>query len=65
MNGGRIAGIIAIVLSLVAGVGGILYISQHPHRGLALLVVFIILLAVGILLIIFSGRKSSLAVKQK
>ena len=63
MNGGKIAGIIAIVLSLVAGVGGILYIGQHPHRSLALLIAFVILLVIGILLIVFSRRKSSLAVK--
>lgn len=63
MNSRRIAGIIAIVLSLAAGVVGILYIGQHAHRGLALLIAFVILLVIGILLIVFSGRKSSPAVK--
>jgi hypothetical protein len=63
MHGGRIAGIIALVLSIAAGVGGILYIGQHPRRGLLLLIAFVILLIIGILLIVFSGRKRSTAVK--
>jgi len=63
MNGGKIIGIIAIVVSLLAGVGGILYIGQHPHRGLTLLIAFVVLLVIGILLIVFAGRKSSPAVK--
>ena len=59
-NGGRIAGIISIVLSLAAGIGSILYyVSHHTKRGLVLLIAFGILVILGILLIALSGRKSA------
>ena len=63
MNGRRIAGIIAIVLSVVVGVGGLVYMGQHPHRALALFVLFVILLVVGILLVALKGGKASPAAK--
>jgi hypothetical protein len=57
MNG-KVAGITAIVLSLVAGVVGILYyVNHHTRRGLVLLIGFALLLVLGILFIVRSGRQ--------
>jgi hypothetical protein len=58
MSGGKIAGIVAIVLSAASAAGGIVfYLSRHTRRGLVLLIAFAILLILGIVLIISSGRK--------
>jgi membrane protease YdiL (CAAX protease family) len=58
-NGGRVAGIVSIVLSILAAVVAILfYTSSHPKRGLALLVVCGVLLILGIVLVVMTGRKS-------
>jgi len=60
MGGGRVAGIIAIVLSLASGVFGIVnYTGGHPKRGLVLVIAFAILLVLGILLVALTGRKSA------
>jgi hypothetical protein len=63
-NGGRIAGIIAIVLALISGVVSIIYYaSRHTRRGLVLAIAFGVLLILGILLIVLTGRKSASPVK--
>jgi hypothetical protein len=57
-NGGRVAGIISIVLSGLAAVAGILnYLGRHPRRGLAALIACGVLLILGIILIAVSARK--------
>ena len=59
-GGGRIAGIIAIVLALISGVVSIIfYTSRHTRRGLLLAIGFGVLLILGILLIVLTGRKSA------
>jgi hypothetical protein len=58
MSGGKIAGIVAILLSVASAVVGILYyLSRHTRRGLVLMIAFAILLIIGILLLVTSGRK--------
>jgi hypothetical protein len=55
---GKAAGIVAIALSLVSGIVGILYyINHHTRRGLVLLIGFVILLALGILFLARAGRQ--------
>jgi apolipoprotein N-acyltransferase len=57
-SGGKVAGIISIVLSAAAAVVGILYfLSQHRLRGLAALIACGVLLILGIILIAAAGRK--------
>ncbi len=57
MNG-KVAGVAAIVLSLVSGIIGILYyVNHHTRRGLVLLIGFVLLLVLGILFLALSGRK--------
>jgi hypothetical protein len=61
MSGGRVAGIVSVVLSVLAAVAGILnYLGRHPRRGLAALIVCGVLLVLGIILIIV-GRGSAKA----
>jgi len=56
--GGKVAGIAAIVLSLISGILGILfYLNHHTRRGLVLLIGFVLLLVLGILFLALSGRK--------
>ena len=62
--GGRIAGIISIVLSLISGVVSIIYYtSRHTKRGLVLAIAFGVLLILGILLIVLTGRRSAAPAK--
>jgi len=64
-NGGRVAGIISIVLSALAAVAGILnYLGRHPRRGLAALIACGVLLILGIVLIAATGRKSQVSPSQ-
>jgi hypothetical protein len=57
MNG-KTAGIAAIVLSLVSGIVGVLYyVNHHTVRGLVLLIGFALLLVIGILFIVRSGKQ--------
>jgi hypothetical protein len=57
MNG-KLAGIAALVLSAVSGVAGLLYfLHHHPRRGLVLVIGFVLLLALGILFVVRSGKK--------
>jgi hypothetical protein len=61
MNG-KVAGIAVIALSLVSGIVGILYyVSHHTLRGLVLLIGFVLLLVLGILFLVRSGRSSASA----
>jgi hypothetical protein len=56
--GGKVVGIAAIVLSLISGILGIMfYVNQHTRRGLVLLIGFVLLLVLGILFLVLSGRK--------
>ena len=56
----KIAGIIGIVLALLAGIGGIYRITgNHTKTGVVLLLTFGILLIIGILLVALPGRKSA------
>jgi hypothetical protein len=56
-NGGRVAGIISIVLSVLAAVAGILnYAGKHPRRGLVALIACGVLLILGIVLFVASRR---------
>ena len=56
-NGGRVAGIVSIVLSALAAVAGILnYAGKHPRRGLVALIACGVLLVLGIVLIIVTRR---------
>jgi hypothetical protein len=58
MAGGRVAGIVSVVLSVLAAVAGILnYLGRHPRRGLAALIACGVLLVLGVILIIV-GRGS-------
>ena len=58
--GRRIAGIIGIVLGLVAGIGGIYRVAgNHIKSGIGLLIAFVALLIIGILVIALPGRKSA------
>ncbi len=53
MSGGRVAGIISVVLAVLAGVAGILnYAGHHPRRGLVALIAGAVLLVLGLVLII-------------
>ena len=59
-NSGKIAGVIAIVLSVASGIGGIIfYTGHHTLRGLVLLIGFVLLLVLGILFLVRSGRTSA------
>lgn len=59
-NNGKIAGATAIVLSVASGIGGIIfYASHHTLRGLVLLIGFALLLVLGILFLVRSGRTSA------
>ena len=59
-NGGRVAGIIAIVVALISGVISIIYYtSRHTKRGLVLAIAFGVLLILGILLIVLTRPKSA------
>jgi hypothetical protein len=58
-NGGKVAGIISIVLSAIAAAAGIFYYtSGHPKRGLVALVGCGVLLILGIVLIVVTRRGS-------
>ncbi len=58
-NGRRIAGIVAIVISVLSAVFGLLnYLGHHPRRGMAALVACGVFLILGIVLIAISGRNS-------
>jgi heme A synthase len=58
-NGRRVAGIVAIVLCVLAAVAGILnYMGHHPRRGIAAFVACAVLLILGIVLVALSSRKS-------
>jgi len=58
-SGGRVAGIISIVLSALAAIAGTLnYVGRHPRRGLAALIACGVLLVLGIVLIVATSRKS-------
>jgi len=53
MAGGKVAGIISIVLSALAAVAGILnYAGKHPRRGLVALIACGVLLILGIVLLV-------------
>jgi ABC-type nickel/cobalt efflux system permease component RcnA len=55
---GKVAGIVALALSLASGVVSILYYtSHHTKRGLVLLIGFVLLLVLGILFLVRSGRQ--------
>jgi len=57
--GGKIAGVVSIVLSLVSAAGGVVfYLGHHTKRTLALAIIFVVLLVIGIVLLVRSGRKS-------
>ena len=59
-NGGRVAGIISIVIAAIAAVVGILnYAGKHPRRGLVALVGCGVLLVLGIVLIVVTRRGST------
>jgi apolipoprotein N-acyltransferase len=61
-SGGRVAGIVSIVISVMAAVAGVLNLtSKHPRRGLAFLIACGVLLILGIILVVISGRKSTQA----
>ena len=61
-NGARVAGIVSIVVSVLAAVAGVLnFMSRHPRRGLAFLIACGVLLILGIVLVAVSSRKSSQA----
>jgi len=56
-NGRKVAGIIAIVISALAAVAGILnYVGHHPRRGIAALVACAVFLILGIVLIALPGN---------
>ncbi|MGO9309213.1 MAG: hypothetical protein ACLQDL_09345 [Spirochaetia bacterium] len=58
-SGRRVAGIVAIVISVLGAVFDFAYyMGRHPRRGPAVLVVCGILLILGIVLIAVSGRTS-------
>ena len=57
MNG-KVAGIVAIVLSLVAGVGCVFYyVNHHSLRALVLLIGFVVLLVLGIVFIVRPAKQ--------
>ena len=61
-NGGRIAGIVAVVVSVLIALFDLLYyMSRHPRRSVVILIVCGVLLVLGIILVAVSGRKSSQA----
>ena len=61
-NGGRVAGIVSIFISVMAAVAGILNLaSRHPCRGLAFLIACGVLLILGIILVAVSSRRSAKA----
>ena len=58
-NGRRVAGIVAIVISVLVAVFDIVYyMGRHPRRGLAALIACGVLLVLGIVLIVATSRKS-------
>lgn len=58
--GRKIAGIVGIVLGLVAGIGGIYRLAgNHTRSGIVLLIAFAVLLIIGIVLIALPERKSA------
>ncbi len=57
-NGRRVAGIIAVVVAVLAGIADILfYMRPHPHRWIPVLIVCGVLLILGIVLVAVSSRK--------
>jgi hypothetical protein len=58
----RVAGIVSIIVSVLAAVAGVLNLmSRHPRRGLAFLIACGVLLVLGVVLVALSSRKSSQA----
>jgi hypothetical protein len=58
-SGGRVGGIISIVVAALAAVAGILnFAGHHPRRGLVALIACGVLLILGIILIALAARKS-------
>jgi putative Mn2+ efflux pump MntP len=57
MNG-KVAGIVAIVLAVAAGVGSVFYyVNHHSLRALVLLIGFVVLLVLGIVFIVRPSKK--------
>ena len=57
-NSGILAGAIAIVLSLASAIAGVLlYMNHHTRRGIAFLILFVILVVAGIVIMARSGQK--------
>ena len=62
MSGGRVAGLVSIVLSILAAVAGILnLVSHHPRRELAAFIACGVLLVLGVILIAVGGKASAKA----
>jgi hypothetical protein len=59
-NGRRVAGFVAIVIAVLAGVVDIVfYMGLHPRRGIVVLIACGVLLILGIVLVAVSRRRSS------
>jgi len=59
MTGGKVAGLIAVVLAVALAAFDLLgYMAHHPKRGIAILVVGAILLVAGIILLVARGGAS-------
>jgi hypothetical protein len=60
MAGGRIGGIISVVLAAAAAVAGVLnYTTHHPRRGLAALIACGVLLVLGVVLVVVGRGKGA------
>ncbi len=58
-NGRKVAGIIAIVISVLAAGAGILnYAGHHPRRGIAALIACAVFLILGIVFLALPGGRS-------
>jgi hypothetical protein len=59
---GKAAGVISIILAVGCGVWSILsYVNHYTRRGPALLVACGVLLFLGVILLVFAGRKPKAA----
>ena len=59
---GKAAGVISIILAVVCGVASILsYVNHHTRRGPAFLIACGVLLVLGVILLVFAGRKPKAA----
>ncbi len=56
--GARVAGVVALVLSVASVAMGFINRVHHPRRFIGFLVIFVVFLVAGVALLIAGGRRS-------